>query len=251
VISDLHPEAETAMSRRRVIVPGPGNPMRPILLFIAGAFGAFLIVFPTIMRLAGVGWAGTIGVAILIIVTAVICLAMLKAVSGVYERDQADLLGGDAWAQWQLTPAEHERFVADERRRYGRQAASSALVGLVLGPVLGVVADDWLLCLILMSVFMVAAVVILAMVRPRRAGTNARARDVIVGPRGVYLLGRYLPLQGLGIRVTHAVLEPGDPAVMRFDVRSGRRLQEVVVPVTSGHLHDAKAVVERFLQESG
>ena len=239
------------MSLRRAIVPRPGNPMRPILLFITGAFGVFLIVVPTIMLLAGVGWGGAIGVAILIILTAMICLATLKALSSVYERDQTDLLGGEAWAQWQLTHAEHERFVAGERRRYGRQAASYAVVGLVLGPVLGVVADDWLLCLILTGVFMVVALVILTMVRPRRAETNPRVRDVIIGPRGVHLLGRYLPLQGPGIRVTNAVVEPGDPAVMRFDVRTGRRLQEVVVPVGGDQLKEAEAVVERFLQGAG
>ena len=98
---------------------------------------------------------------------------------------------------------------------------------------------------------MVVALVILTMFRPRRAETNARARDVIIGPRGVHLLGRYLPLEGPGVRVSNVLLESGDPAVLRIDVRTGRRLQEVLVPVTGDHLEEAEAMVERFRHAAG
>lgn len=58
---------EAAMPNPPLLVPRPGNRMRPVLLFAAGAFGTFRIIFPTIVHLAGTGWGGTIGVTILII----------------------------------------------------------------------------------------------------------------------------------------------------------------------------------------
>jgi hypothetical protein len=51
--------------------------------------------------------------------------------------------------------------------------------------------------------------------------------------------------------VSNVDLEPGDPAFLRFDVRTGRRLQEVVVPVTRDQLREAEAMVERFRHADG
>ncbi len=239
------------MSSFQTLMPARGNPMRPILIFVAVFFGLMLVVFPVLMQIGGVGTGGTIGVALLIVVTAIITLAALRALGNAYEGPRLDLLAGEAWMQWQLAPDEHQRFLADERRLFERRAIGYGLAGLVLGPVLGAILDDWLLTVILPVVFLVAAIVILTMARPGNAAENAAAREVRVGARGVHFLEAYLPLEGPGTRLVGVRVQPGDPAILRLDVRTGRRTEDIRVPVPRDRVPEAEAVVERFQRELG
>ena len=239
------------MSSFQTLMPARGNPMRPVLIFVAAFFGLMLVVFPVLMQIGGVGTGGTIGVALLIFVTAIIMLAALRALANAYEGPRLDLLAGEAWVQWQLAPDEHRRFLAGERRLFERRAMGYALAGLVLGPVLGAILDDWLLAVILPVVFLAAAIVILTMARPGKAAENAAAREVRVGARGVHFLGAYLPLKGPGTRLVRVRVQPGDPAILRFDVRTGRRTEGIRVPVPRDRVPEAEALVERFQREAG
>jgi hypothetical protein len=239
------------VSNFQALMPSRVNPMRPILILVAVFFGLMLVVFPVLMQIGGVPTGGIVGVTILIVVTAIIALAALRALGNAYEGPRLDVLVGGAWVQWQLAPDEHRRFLADERRLFERRATGYALAGLVLGPVLGAILDDWLMAVILPVVFLAAAIVILTMARPGKGAENAAAREVRVGARGVHFLGAYLPLQGPGTRLVGVRVQPGDPAILRFDVRTGRRTEEIRVPVPRDRMPEAEAVVERFQRELG
>jgi hypothetical protein len=223
--------------------------MRPILILVAAAFGGMLIVFPVIMLMAGVGTGGTIGVALLIVFVAVLCLGIFRAWAGTFGENQDALQAGDAWAVWQLTTHEHRRFLDAEQGQTRRKAAAYALGGSALGLVFGLFADDWLLGGIFIGVFLTVAVVILTMAGPPRAARSDAGREVRVDSQGVQVLGRYIPLEGPMIRVRSVEMQPGDPAVLRFHVRSGRRVEEVRVPVPRERLAEAEALVERFHRE--
>jgi hypothetical protein len=242
---------EIPVSNFQVLMPSRGNPMRPIPIFVAVFFGLMLIVFPVLMQIGGVGTGGTVGVTILIVVTATITLAALRALGNAYEGPRLDLLAGEAWVQWQLAPDEHRRFLADEWRLFERRATGYALAGLVLGPLLGAILDDWLLAVILLLVFLAVAIVILTMARPGKAAENAAAREVRIGARGVHFLEAYLPLQGPGTQLVGVHLQPGDLAELRFDVRTGRRVEEIRMPVPRDRVPEAEEVVERFQRELG
>lgn len=240
---------EVSVPGLRALVPARGNPMRPIVILVAVAFGLMLIVFPIVMQIGGVGTGGTIGVTLLIVVVAVVCLAVLRVMTRAYEGDRFNLLASEAWVQWHLSPEEYQHFVADERRRFERQATGYGLAGLVLGLAFGGILNDWLLGLIMFGIFLGVAIVILTMVRPSAGARNPAAREVRIGARGVHLLGGYVPLQGPGTRPFKVQLQPGDPAVLRFDVRTGRRVDEVRVPVPRDRVPEV--VMERLQRELG
>ncbi|MDQ4044994.1 MAG: hypothetical protein M3173_06045 [Chloroflexota bacterium] len=242
---DLTTEEVRLVSQRRTLLPGRGNPMRPVLILIAAFFGLLLVVFPVIMQVAGVGAAGTVGMALLIVAVAVLCLAIQRAVAGAYEEGRESMLAGETLASWRLAPDEHRRFLVDERQSNQRTAAYG-LGGLALGAVLGVSTDDWLLGGIMICVFLIAATVILTMAGPRRDAGSESGREVVIGTQGVQLLGRYLPFHAPLMRLHDTELRFGDPAVLFLRIRTGYRLEEVRVPVPRDRMPEAEALVERL-----
>lgn len=221
--------------------------MRPVLLLIAIGFGVMLVGIPALMLAVGLGAGAAIGLGVLILVVAVFLLAVIRYMSAAYEVDQEGLLAGEVVASWRLSPDEHRRFLASERRSTQRLAAAYAFGGLALGAVFAIVGDR-LLGLIMAVAFLIAATVILTLSGPpRSAGTDA-GRDVLIGRRGVRVLDRYLPFHGTLTRLRGLELQPGDPAILAFRVRSGRRIVDVRVPFTLTSLPEAESLVEGVRQ---
>jgi hypothetical protein len=230
------------------VVPDRGNPMRPVVLLLAAAFGVMLVAFPAGMVYVGLGTAGTVSVALLIVVVAAICVGVVLTFARTYDRDRQTLLAGEAWARWRIDAGEQQRFVGRERTRSWRLAAAYALGGVALGVIFGL-AGDWLTGGILIGAFLLATLVILLAGGPPRAARTAQADEVWVGPKGVYFLGHYMPLNATGTRATSVRLEPGNPAALLFGIRSGNRVEELRVPVPHAHLAEAAVLVERFRRE--
>ena len=238
------------MHRFPNVVPDRGNPMRPVVLLLAAAFGVMLVAFPALMIYVGLGTAGTVTVTLFIVVVAALCLGVVVMFARTYDRDRETLLAGEAWARWRIDSDEQQRFVGRERWRSWRMAAAYALGGAALGVIFGL-TGDWLTGGILIGAFLLATLVILVAGGPPRGADSAQASEVWVGPRGVFLLGRYMPLNATGTRATSVRLEPGNPAALLFGIRSGRRVEELRVPVPHAHLAEAAVVVERFHRELG
>ena len=232
---------------RPALLPDRRNPMRPVVIILAVFFGAMLVGFPILMLAVGLDTTGTVWVTLLIVAVAILCLGLVLALARSYDRGQAALFAGEAWAHWTVTPEEHRRFVGREQGRTWKKAAAYALGGTALGVIFGVMSD-WLTGGILIGVFLLAALVILWAGGPPR-GTGDEAREVRVGPRGIFALGRYLPLEATGTRPRSIRLEEGDPAALLFGVSSGNRLEEFRVPVPRDRLAEAEALVERFQRE--
>lgn len=231
------------MLHRRPLLPVHGNPMRPIFIFIAVSLGAMLVGFPLMMLMLGLGIGSAIAIALLIGVTTIFLLAILRWMADQYEDDRQALLAGETLAAWRLSPDEHRRFLAGERRSTRRMAVAAVLFGSVLGVVLGVV-EDWLLGGIMIGAFLFAATVILLSGPSRSAATDAGS-EVLIGTRGVQVLDRYVPFHAPMTRLRNVELRPGDPAVLLLTVRTGRRLEHVRVPVPRDRLAEAEALVGR------
>ena len=235
----------------QALIPGRGNPMRPVLIIVAVAFAVMLIVFPALMYIAGVGTGGTIAVALLIAVVTLGCLALLRMMGETYAQDHQVMLAGHTWAAWRLTADEHRRFLDDERRRTRRLAAAYTLGDVALGLVIGAVADDWLTGGIMIRVFLCVGVITLTLAGPPREADGEAGRDVKIGPDGVQILGRYLPFNAPLMRPQDVRFQTGSPAVLRFTVRTGRRVEEVRMPVPHESMAEAEALVERFRLDEG
>jgi hypothetical protein len=185
-------------------------------------------------------------VALLIVVVAILCLAIVRGMARASEDDRESMLAGDTLATWRLAPDEHRRFLDEERRRTRRKAAAYGIGGTALGAVLGLATGDWLLGGIMIGAFLFATVVILTLAGPPGSARGEAGRDVLIGTRGVQVLDRYLPFRAPLTSLRGVELRPGDPAVLLLRVRSGRQLEEVRVPVPRDRIPEAEALSERF-----
>lgn len=232
---------------RLALLPNRRNPMRPVVMILAVFFGAMLVGFPILMLAVGLGTGSTIGVTLLIVAVALFCLGIVLALARSYDRGQEALFAGEAWARWTVTPEEHRRFVGQEQGRAWKKAAAYALGGTALGATFGILGD-WLTGSIMIGVFLLATFVIIWAGGPPR-GSGDEAHEVRVGPRGIFALGRYLPLEATGTRPRSVRLEEGDPAALLFAVSAGSRLEAFRVPVPRERLTEAEALVARFQRE--
>jgi hypothetical protein len=230
----------------RSLLPHRGNAMRPVFLFLAGAFGVMLVAFPVSMHLLGLSTAGIVSMTLLIVVVTVGILALIRYMARAYDVDEAILAAGEAWAEWTLSPEEHKRFVTRERRSSRRLALAYAGGGVLLGLVVAGLTDDRLLGGVMIAVFLLAAGVVVTMGGPSQSAGGEAGRIVRIGPRGVHLLGRYLPLEATLTRLHAVSFQPGDPAELRFTIRSGRRMDVLNVPVPRSRAAEADALIARF-----
>lgn len=99
--------------------------------------------------------------------------------------------------------------------------------------------------------FSIATVVILTAAGPPRNAGSDEAREVLIGERGVRVLDRYLPFHAPLTRLRGMTLRYGNPSLIVMYVRSGnrrtgRRTDELRVPVPHDRLAEAEALVRRF-----
>lgn len=235
------------MSATRFLLPPQGNPMRPVILLLAFFFTVMLVAFPVLMYYVGLGTGSIVGIALLIVATAALCIGVTAWTSRGIERDRVHLDATDALASWWLSVDEYRRFVAFERRKNIAWSAGYLVFGLALAAFFSFRADDQITAIIMVAAFALAAGVKLALGGPPWRATD-EAREVRIGTRGVQVLGRYTPFAMTLTRLQSVELQHGDPAVITFWVKSGRQLQDIRVPVTQGRWDEAEALVERFRQ---
>lgn len=240
------------MSGLRSLLPRPGNAVRPVFFLVLVLFALMLVGFPILTIAVGLG-TGTVLLAIgIILPVAIGTLWFLSQLGRTLDREEQRLDAGDVWAEWTISEREHRSFVATQRRDTIRRAVFFALTGAAMGLGFWIFAADTLTAWVMVSVFLLAAVVTL-FTGPPRSAHDDNARQVRIGPTGVRSLGRYQPFRTTGSRLRRIDFEPGDPSIIRFSVRSGRRsaYNTVEIPVAADHQHDAEAVVERVRQAHG
>jgi hypothetical protein len=238
------------LAATRFVLPPHGNPMRPVTLLLAGFFTLALVVFPILMAYVGLGMGSMILIALVILVTAAACLGFTIWMANSVERDRIALDSADAWASWWLSVDEYRRFVASERRRSLRWAITYLVLGLGLAAFFSFRLEDKVTATIMVVVFLIVVVLMVTLGGPPWRATDS-AREVRIGPRGVQALGRYTPMEATLTRLHSVALEQGDPAMITFQIKSGRQFQYIRIPVTQGRWEDAVAITRRFNEQTG
>jgi hypothetical protein len=233
------------VSLTQIFMPPQGNPMRPVILLLEVFFALMLVAFPILMYAVGLGMSNVILMAVIVLVTAAVCIGSVGWMSRGIERDRVRLEATDALATWWLSVDEFTRFAASERRRNGLWAAGYLVFGLAVAAFFAIWLDDMITAAVIAVAFLLAAGVKFFLGGPPLRATD-EAREVRIGPRGVQALGRYTPFQATLTRLRSVDLDPGDPAVITFWVRSGRQWVDLRVPVTQGRWDDAEAIVAEF-----
>lgn len=249
---------EVSVTGSRAFLPPSGNPVRPILIILAVFFTLTLIGFSIGMPLLGMGAGSTILLAVIIIGTAALCIGVTWRYAQVFERERATMVSGEAWARWELSPAEYQRYAGS----WSKDARQNAAIALVFGVGLGVffmtAGDDMLTGSIMLGVFLLAAIIALLVGRPPSAARQESLRDVVIGPNGVVVGGRYLPVRATGVHLEDVRIEIKDTPILHFVVRSGigpnarvnSRIESIDVPVPLERLTEAERLVERFRLEA-
>jgi hypothetical protein len=238
------------MAATRFVVPPQGNPMRPVTMLLAAFFAAMLVGFPILTIYVGLGTGSVILISLVIVITAALCLGFTIWMANSVERDRVSLESTDAWASWWLSVDEYRQFVESERRKNIAWAFTYLVLGLGLAAFFYLQADDQLTSTIMVVVFTLLFVVMVAIGGPPWRATDD-AREVRIGPRGVQALGRYTPMEATLTRLHSVSLEEGDPAVIIFQIRSGRQFQYIRIPVTQGRWEDAEAIARRLNEHAG
>lgn len=236
-------------SSPRPLIPPPGNAARPVFFLLAGFFGLMLVGYPIFMHVLGLSTAGIVWITLLILAVGVGILWFTVRLGQSLEQDAQRLESGQVWAEWTVPADLHRRFVFTERRGTNRRALAYAAGGPTFGLVLALVQDDWLLGGIVIAVFLLAAAIIYVLAGPPRGAGSDAARRVRIGPHGVHTLGRYMPFSTTMVRLRRVEIDDGVPAVMRFTVKAGRRVDEIRVPLPPGYASEAEALAERIRRE--
>lgn len=234
-------------SPTRFLVPPHGNPVRPIFFLLVVSFAAMLVAFPVLMSWVGLGTGSIIVIALVIVFAAAICLGFTVWYANSVERDRVALDSTDVWASWWLSVDEYRQFAASERRKNLGWSLVYLVLGMGLAAYFAVALDDQLTATIMVVAFLLFVGVMVTLGGPPWRATDD-AREVRIGPRGVQSLGRYTPLAATMTRLQSVSLEPGTPAVLTFQIRSGRQQQYIHVPVTQERWAEAEALVTRFQQ---
>lgn len=197
-----------------------------------------------------------------ILVVALICLPVMAYSGRKARREIQDLLAGNHWAHWRYAEDEWRRFADAEWARTQRKARKLALQLFVI-----LFLFIFLLALSqgapLAPAFLGAALAglgigLLVGFLVHRFGRSTYNRrltvlgEVYIGPNSLYQEGRYNTWRGLGTSLEKVEVQPGDPAVLHFEVlvSSGRssRTHEIRVPIPRGCEEEAQKLVVRFHQ---
>ena len=248
-----------------------GNPFAP---FVIGTLVVMVLVsagVPVVLSLGAypmVVWT--------LAVTASGVLAVMLAVFVVAARREAQdvsrVRAGEIWARWRYDAPTAERLGAKERSRSRTAARQTAWSGLLAGVVAGVSggygAGSVMIGAVLGSLCSGLLLLLAAVwyLRSRREEGNPSKHlgEVVFGPGGLDIGGRYASLRGAKVQVLNVELRPGQPSVLRFELQRKRRTtaddwwefshrywaktyEEVAIP--AGREAEAGELVNRFRRE--
>ena len=207
-----------------------GNPFAPFVI------GTLMV---TVLTVAGVPVALGLGAYSMVVrtlaVTAGSVLALALAVFVVAARrearDVSRLRADTIWARWLYDTPTAERLVERERSRTRTSARQTAGSGLIAGAVAGAsagygsgsVAIGAILGALCGGVLLLLAAVWYLRSQREEGSPTEHLGEVIIGPGGLDIGGRYASLHGAKVQVLGVAVRPGDPSVLGFDLLRERR----------------------------
>ncbi len=248
-----------------------GNPFAPFVMGTVVVTGLAAVGVPVALSLGAypmVVWT--------LAVTAGAVLALMLAVFVVAARrevqDVSRVRAGEIWARWRYDTSTAARLVAKERSRSRTSARQTAWSGLLAGIVAGVSAGygagsvtiGAIVGSLCGGLLLLLAAVWYLRSRREEGNPSDHLGEVVIGPGGLDIGGRYASLRGAKVQVLGVEVRPGEPSVLRFELLRERRTtaddwwefshrywaktyEEVAIP--AGREAEAGALVDRFRRE--
>lgn len=240
------------MPDARRIIPSRGNPARPPFLVATCMVTAMLIGMNIALPLWGSGTGNIIFANVLWIPTSIVILWIVSRIGQRAENDRAGLVAGERWVQWQLSPVEYSLYARSENNWARGVAVAFFLLGIVLGVVTHAITGDILRTALFAGISLFLTGITLALDHAPGASANDQTLDVLIGPKGVLIGGRYLTFTAPGMTLLSIDLEYEEWAlpvlVFRIRISAGRKrsYSNVRVPVPVDRIDEAKTIVQRF-----
>jgi hypothetical protein len=239
--------------------PFPHNPLRGWILaaqiLIAAVVPAMLLAVVW-FKPENLGFIGLDGGVLL----AALILLLWGSLQGcAYEQEIRQLQSGRVLARWECTVAEYRRFLKNEVARLQRDAsqfvrysfgfagAAVILFVFISGPVAWMMGG-----LLLAGGLLVSLITYLQFlsVKAHHAAHGLEAGEILFGPSGVLIFGRFIPLRGFNLwleKVAYIAQEPPRlHFVSAYRRRRGKGTREVYIPVPAKYRTEAKALVTKY-----
>ncbi|MCK6624063.1 MAG: hypothetical protein L6R45_02685 [Anaerolineae bacterium] len=176
-----------------------------------------------------------------------------------YEQEIGELEAGHMLARWECTVAEYRAFLKSELARLSSEVKlfigfsfGLAGAGAVLFAFFSLILA-WAMGGILLGAGLVVSLISyleFLNVRARYAAADLEAGEILFGPNGVLMFGRFIPLRGFNLwleKVTYIAPSPSRlHFVSAYRRRNGRGTKEVYIPVPAKHRPEAKTLVAKY-----
>jgi hypothetical protein len=242
--------------------PFPHNPLRGWILAAQILIAA---IVPTM--LLAVIWfkpesLGFIALNGGVLLAALILLLWGSLQGEAYEQEIRQLESGQALARWECTVAEYRRFLKSEQARllgeispFVRYSCGFAGAAVILFAFIfrlplwlaGAIGGFFLAAGLLISLINYLQFL---SVKARHDADDLEAGEILFGPRGVLMFGRFIPLRGFNLwleKVAYIAQEPPRlHFVSAYRRRSGTGTREIYIPVPAKYRAGAKALVAKY-----
>ncbi len=166
------------------------------------------------------------------------------------------ILSGDGRiAEWHYTPDEWMRFVAadfeDEKKIKKNLFIMVAVIALIVGVLMTIVAQDGLMMLIIVGIIVIVAVPAFLVPRFRYRKLQGSEAHALISENGV-IIGKMFHLWiKLGARLDRVSINPEEkPGIMEFaysfPTRTGMQEEIARVPIPKGKTEQAIRIMEHF-----
>ncbi len=186
----------------------------------------------------------------------------------VYEQEIRQLESGQALARWRCTVAEYRRFLKSEQVRLRTDSNLFIRYSFILagGTVIFLafifrfdMAVPWTMGGILLAGGLLISLIdhLRSLgVKARHQADDLEAGEILFGPRGVLMFGRFIPLRGFNLWLEKVSYIAQVPSRLHFVSASrgrygGKRLTEVYIPVPPKYRAEAQALVAKYREGLG
>lgn len=239
--------------------PSSLNPMRKLVI------GAMVFTAAAVaMMLPALVWfepenLGFIAINGGVLLCALIMLIWASLQGGAYEQDIRQLQSGQALARWDCTVADYRQFLKSEQARlreevnrfvlysFGFAAAAVILFAFISRPL------AWMMGGILLGAGLIVSLITYLQflgVKARHDADDLEAGEILFGPSGVLMFGRFIPLRGFNLWLEKvSFVAKGPPRlhfVTAYQRRSGKATNDIYVPVPWRYRDEVKALVAKY-----
>jgi hypothetical protein len=244
-----------------LLKPYPRNPLRGAILaaqILIAATVPMILLAVFQLKEENLGFiALTSGV----LLAAFILLLWGNGQGEAYEQEIGQLEAGQHLARWECTTTEYRSFLKGELARLRSEfnlficlsfgfAAAAVIFFAFIFPLPAAWAMGGIFLGAGLLVSLISYLQFLK-VKARHETDDLEAGEILFGPNGVLMFGRFIPLRGFNLRLEKVAYIAQGPSRLHFVStyrrRHGRRVRrEVYIPVPSKHRAEAKGLAAKY-----